>query len=214
MTKYNHYAKDLDAALKAARQEYMDAWDKLQKTEAYSKAAFSSDMERQKAKLKHQEAELAFKDADSRIWAEFNRKRAELRAALETEVRSGAVAVPDAVDTNGLELMKSGVLSADDYYSIAEKYEDNPTMLKLVAKYAKESADDMESTQAKERGALYHLASVCSQGQSRTMRAWDELSKIADYCSGQTRDRRDTPTHTLNMSKWWERLAGEAVEGF
>ena len=140
--------------------------------------------------------------------------RADLRAALERDVRGENLASPDAVDHSGLELMKSGILSADDFYSLAEKYDDNPTMLRFVAKYAKEAADDMDSTRAKDRGALYQLAQVCGQGQSRTMREWDDLSKIADYCSGQTRNRRDTPTHTISMGKWWEQLSGEIVENF
>lgn len=92
--------------------------------------------------------------------------------------------------------------------------DDNPVMLRFVAKYAKEAADDMDSTQAKERGALYHLAQVCSQGQGRTMRAWDDLSRIADYCSGQSRARRDTPAHTVSMGQRWEQLSGEAVNNF
>lgn len=36
-------------------------------------------MERQRAKLKYQEAELTFKEAEARIWPEFNRRRSELR---------------------------------------------------------------------------------------------------------------------------------------
>lgn len=214
MSKFNHFAKDLDAAFNAARQEYVEAWNKLQAAKDASRTASGSDMERQMAKLKYQEAELSFKEAEARIWPEFNRRRAELRASLEHDVRSGNLASPDAVDHSGLELMKSGILSADDFYSLAEKYDDNPTMLRFVAKYAKEAADDMDSTRAKDRGALYQLAQVCGQGQSRTMREWDDLSKIADYCSGQTRNRRDTPTHTISMGKWWEQLSGEIVENF
>ena len=30
MSKHNHFAKNLDAAFKSARQEYVEAWDKLQ----------------------------------------------------------------------------------------------------------------------------------------------------------------------------------------
>ena len=185
MTKFNHFAKDLDAAFQAARREYMEAWDKFQAASDAHRMSRGSDMERQRAKLKYQEAELTFKEAEARIWPEFNRRRSELRAALEREVRGGNLADPDAVDPNGLELLKSGILSTDDFYSLVGKYDDNPVMLRFVAKYAKEAADDMDSTQAKERGALYHLAQVCSQGQGRTMRAWDDLSRIADYCSGQ-----------------------------
>ena len=212
MSKYNSYARDLDASFKAARQEYVEAWNKLQA--AKEARGNGGDMARQRAELRYQKAEMDFKEADARIWTKFNGLRADLRAALERDVRGGNLASPDAVDHSGLELMKSGILSADDFYSLAEKYDDNPTMLRFVAKYAKEAADDMDSTGAKDRGALYQLAQVCGQGQSRTMREWDDLSKIADYCSGQTRNRRDTPTHTISMGKWWEQLSGEIVENF
>ena len=171
-------------------------------------------MQRQRAELKYQQAELDFKEAEARIWPEFNRRRSELRSQLEREVRGDGLADPDAVDLNGMKLLESGELSVDDYYSLVARYDDNPTMIRFVAKYAKEAADDMDSTQAKDRGALYQLAQVCSQGQGRTMRAWDDLSHIVDYCSGQTRNRRDTPTHTISMGKWWEQLSGEIVENF
>lgn len=212
MSKYNSYARDLDASFKAARQEYVEAWNKLQA--AKEARGNGGAMARQRSELRYQQAEMDFKEADARIWTKFNGLRADLRAALERDVRGGNLASPDAVDHSGLELMKSGILSADDFYSLAEKYDDNPTMLRFVAKYAKEAADDMDSTRAKDRGALYQLAQVCGQGQSRTMREWDDLSKIADYCSGQTRNRRDTPTHTISMGKWWEQLSGEIVENF
>ena len=212
MSNYNRYAKDLDAAFRAARQEYAEAWDKFQ---AAKNARGQGDaMQRQRAELKYQQAELDFKEAEARIWPELNRRRAELRSKLERELRGDNAANPDAIDPNGMELLKSGILSADDFYSLVEKYDDNPTMLRFVARYAKEAADDMDRTQAKDRGALYQLAQVCSQGQGRTMRAWDDLSHIVDYCSGQTRNRRDTPTHTISMGKWWEQLSGEIVENF
>ena len=212
MSKHNHFAKDLDAAFKAARQEYVEAWDKLQAAKDAKRMAEGSDMERQRAELKCQEAELSFKEAEARIWPEFNRRRAELRAALEHEVHSGTLASPDAVDPNGLELLKSGILSADDYYSLVDKYDDNPTMLRLVARYAREAADDME---AKDRGALYQLAQECENGQGQTLRAWDSLSHIADYCSGQAIEgRRDAPDHIVSMGKWWKQLSSETVENF
>ncbi len=211
MTKYNSYARRLDEAFRAARQEYVEAWDKFQAAKDAKSMSGGDLLQRQRAKLNYQEAERAFKEAETRIWTEFNRQRAELREKLESEVRGAALADPDTVDTNGLELLKSGILSADDYYALAEKYDDNPTMLRLVAKYAKNAANDM---QGKDRGAMLQLASVCGNGQGKTMRAWDELSHVADYCSGQSRDRRDTPTHTISMGKWWEQLGSEILENF
>lgn len=214
MSKYNVYARQLDDIFKAARQEYAEAWAAFQAAENARRIAGGGDMERQRAELKYQEAELAFKEAEARIWPEFNRRRAELRSKLERETCGDGLADPDAVDLNGMKLLESGELSVDDYYSLVARYDNKPTMLRFVAKYAKEAADDMDSTQAKDRGALYHLAHVCKDGRTGTLRAWDELSRIVDYCSGQARERRDTPTHTISMGKRWEQLSGEAVENF
>ena len=52
-------------------------------------------------------------------------------------------------------------------------------------------------------------------GQGQTLRAWDSLSHIADYCSGQAIEgRRDAPDHIVSMGKWWEQLSSETVENF
>ena len=72
MSKYNHFVKDLDTAFKAARQEYAEAWGKFQ--EAKEACGKGDAMSRQRAELRYQQAELDFKEAEDRIWTEFNRK--------------------------------------------------------------------------------------------------------------------------------------------
>ena len=54
--------------------------------------------------------------------------------------------VPLTMDSNALELLKSGVLTSDDYAAFMEKYDSNPTMLKLLAHYAAEAAKATETT--------------------------------------------------------------------
>ena len=73
MSKYNHFVKDLDTAFKAARQEYAEAWGKFQ--EAKEACGKGDAMSRQRAELRYQQAELDFKEAEDRIWTEFNRKK-------------------------------------------------------------------------------------------------------------------------------------------
>lgn len=214
MSKYNHYAKSLQAAFLEFREGYTSAVASFEKARKARETANRDVVSQARAKADFIAAQEEFKAAQSSLWDELNNKRAELRAALKREVHDENLANPDAVDNSGLELLKSGVLSADDFYSLAGKYDDNPTMLRIVAKFAKETADDMDSTQAKDRGALYQLVAVCSQGQGRTMRAWDDLSKIVDYCSGQAHGRKESPGYVVSMGKWWEELSGEAVENF
>lgn len=222
MSKYNRYAKQLDEAFKASRQEYTAAWDALQAAQKASAEAQEwrkeqyvgeNDLRRQRAKSSLLEAEHAFKAAENRIWPEFNRKRQELRTALGREIKGDGRATPDAIDPNGLELLKSGILTPDDYFSLVDRYDNNPTMLRLVAKYAREAADDMTDDRAGQ-GALLQVAHVCKDGQSGVLRAWDELSSVADYCSGQAHGRKEDPGYVVSMGKWWEQLAGKVVENF
>ena len=49
-----------------------------------------------------------------------------------------------------------------------------------------------------------------------TLRAWDEMIGVANYCSGRggNGQRRDSPGVTLSMGEWWEQLSGNFVESF
>ena len=189
MSKYNQYAKRLDTAFKTAREEYMEAWNKLQaaqkaNTDAQAWRAETyrgeNDLRRQRARAQLLEAEHTFKAAESRVWAEFDRQKEAIRRDLESEVRATSTVDPDAIDTNALELLKSGILTADDIFSMADKYDSNITMLRLISKTAKELADDKQHTDAKTRGLLYTLCNQIGNGKNSTMRNFDDLVEISN----------------------------------
>ena len=224
MSKYNQYAKRLDTAFKTAREEYMEAWTKLQaaqkaNTDAQAWRAETyrgeNDLRRQRARAQLLEAEHTFKAAESRVWAEFDRQKEAIRRDLESEVRATSTVDPDAIDTNALELLKSGILTADDIFSMVDKYDSNITMLRLISKTAKELADD-KNTDTATRGQLYMLCSRIRNGRNSTMRNFDDLVEISNYCSGRGGGgtQRTTPAHTVAMAGKWEELASTAVENF
>ena len=221
-TKYNHYARDLQAAFLAARKEYADAYEKLQKAEAdraeaslwrEEKYIGENAARKARAEADYLAAKAEFDAANNRVWGELNRQRAELRAGLQKELRADGAASPDAIDGNALELLKSGIMTPDDYYALLDKYDNNPTMLRMIGKYAQDAADDMTDDRAA-RGALLQVSQACKDGQSSVMRTWDGLSQIVDYCSGQAHGRKGSPGYVISMGKWWEQLAGESVENF
>ena len=224
MSKYNQYAKRLDTAFKTAREEYKEAWNKLQaaqkaNTDAQAWRAETyrgeNDLRRQRARAQLLEAEHTFKAAESRVWAEFDRQKEEIRRDLESEVRATSTVDPDAIDTNALELLKSGILTADDIFSMVNKYDSNLTMLRLISKTAKELADD-KSIDSATRGQLYTLCNRIRNGRNSTMRNFDDLVEISNYCSGRGGGgtQRTTPAHTVAMAGKWEELASTAVENF
>ena len=214
MSEFNHFAKDLDTAFRAARGEYTAVYNELTKAKENASAAGLDAVKKQIATLQLQEAEKKMRQETERIWTEFDAKAAELRSALEKEVQTSNLADPSAIDSNAVELMKTGVLTVDDYFGFADRYDGNPTMLKLIGHYAKEAADSADDR--KDKVALTVLAQNCAKGTGKTLKAWDSMMTAANYCSGRggSGNRRPTPGVTLSMGEWWEQLSGEIVENF
>ena len=222
MSKFNTYAQQLDAAFKTARGEYVEAYQRFQQAQQANcrantwmpnESAAEKQVKTARAALALHDAETAFTEASARVWGDFKTTRRMLRADLEQEVRAANLANPDAIDSNALELLKSGVLTSDDYAAFMEKYDSNPTMLKLLAHYAAEAAKATDSR--REAATLNAISIDCQSGQSAILRAFDDLCKVSDYCRGERHDGdRFRPEHTAIMSEKWDDLAGEAVESF
>ena len=122
MSEFNHFARDLDTAFKAARDEYAAAYNAVEQARKAMQDAGPDALKRQIATLHLQEAENSLRKEAARIWTEFDAKAAELRSALEKEVQTSKLADPSAIDSNAVELMKTGVLTVDDYFGFADRY--------------------------------------------------------------------------------------------
>ena len=143
MSQYNHYAKELNDAFCAARDEHTRLLNDLNKAKADLESAkvWRPGEDKQKKEAAVMRATVAYKDAENSLrtspaWESFNAKRSELRAALAAELRANSIVSPDAVDAAALELLKSGVMTAADYSAFVGKFDNNGTMLRLIARYA------------------------------------------------------------------------------
>lgn len=86
------------------------------------------------------------------------------------------------------------------------------TMLKLVAARAHAAA---ESAEPKERAALNQVYSDCKDGNSAIMRLWDDISHVANRCSGQRYEGcNDSPAVIVEMGEKWEELSANVIENF
>lgn len=220
MSQYNHYAKDLDAAFKAARDEHASLVSELSKAKAELEhaKAWKPGEDKQEKETAIMRATVAYKDAEnvlrnSTAWESFNTKRRELRAALASELQANSIVDPDAIDTAALKLLESGVMTAADYSAFAVKFDNNSTMLRLIARYASEAAKNTENRA--ESANLNAIALDCRSGQGRTLREWDNLSEIADRCSGQSiTGARGGADHIANMAAHWEDVASATIAAF
>lgn len=216
MSKYNHYAVELDKAFKAARDEYKTMLNALedarkQQDSARSKRGPEGEIARAKAKAAYLEAVGAIKTGNP--WNAFFKRQDELEKALAEEIGLNRRADPDAVDPNALALLNAGFMSADDYFGFADKYSENPTMLRLIANYARDAADGMD---VKDRAALLTLAHQCKSGEGKVMQAWHALTDTARYCSGQRHGAGEAlrASYNAQMGDWWERTAADEVANF
>lgn len=223
MSRYNTYAQRLDTTFRSARDEYAAAYDNLvqaRRADTDAKAWRPNDTAEDKqlrtatAALDLSKADAEFKIADGRIWSEFDMRCKELRKELEKDVQKNSLANPDAIDANALELLKSGALTVEDYYSFAERYESNATMLRVISKYALDASENADDT--KDAVALRILSDNCKTGMGTVLRAWNELEGLAGYCSGRggSRNAPTSPDFAISMGKWWEELAGQSIENF
>lgn len=223
MSKYNTYARQLDTAFRSARDEYAKSYAELQAAQQANEDAgawrpdddaANKQLRVATTALELNKAEAAFKITETKVWPEFDARSKELRKELEKDVQKDGLANPDEIDANTVELLKAGVLTVEDYYSLAERYEGNSTMLRLLGKYALD--ESIASGDIKEAAALRMLSDNCKNGAGAVLRAWNELEGLASYCSGRggNRNAATSPDMVVSMGKWWEELAGQAIENF
>lgn len=221
MSQFNIYARKLDTAFKEARSEYNTAFRALQEAQQASRDANAwtpgdSAEEKQAridcAAVRLHDAEAAFSETRIRIWTDFKTTRRTIRAELEQAVRTADIVNPDAINSNALELMKSGVMTSGDYAAFVKKYGNNHTMLRLISHYSAEAAKAQDNSG--EAAALNAIALDCQSGEGAVMRAWDSISAISDSCGDGDGYRRKSPGVIVSMSEKWDDLAGEAVENF
>lgn len=210
MTKYNHYARELDELFKQARKQFSEMLERRDSFREKMERKNISEVERAEAKAGYERALSDIKAIP--VWANFERDYKKLEKALSDELRQDASANPDNVDNNAVTLLNAGILGVDDFYALAEKYAGNTTMLRLIAKYAEDAAE--QTSEKKDRGALTQLASDCRNSENATMTAWNNLTEVARYCSGQRKGENTDTGYNYSMGKWWEELTGNTMEEF
>ncbi len=224
MSKYNDYARELDNAFKTARTAYIDAYNKLQdaknaldesKEFRKEKKVGENEIIRKKAELEYSQAKQEFEDVQRTAWPGYESTVKKLTSELDKAIQKDNVASPDALDENGLKLLESGVMSADDYADMLQRYDNNPTMLKIVGKHAEQRANELEGTeQAIERGKLFQIAHIANNGHNSVRRNWDTIVRCAETYSGQKRPHSE-PGFVCKMSEHWdEPNMQDAIDSF
>lgn len=212
MSEFNIFAKRLDEAFRKSRSEYNAAFHALECARQASRDANAwtpgdSEARIDCAAVGLHDAEATFNEASARVWDNFKATRRTIRAELEQAVRTADIVNPDAINSNALELMKSGVMTSDDYAAFVKKYGNNPTMLRLISHYSAAAAKAQDGSS--EAAALNAISNVCQSWKDEILQKFDDLS---DYCGDIT--GHEEPDEVSRMSEKWDELSLNAVENF
>lgn len=225
MSKYNVYAKKLDAAFRAAQEAYAAEVARLNAAQKARDAAFAwsperaqgiaaslEQAERQAATIALQAAQEAFTKAARQIMDGYRGSVESLKQELSQAVSAATLVDPAAVDANALALLNSGIMKAADYRHMLDQFADNPTMRRMIGKYAGDAAaaarDDRQESTA--------LRAVHIEAGRDSYSVIDTFNALADasirYLGASAPDRH---AYGLQMqSHWDDGDIREAIDNF
>ena len=214
MSRFNEYARKADAYAKAVFEEYAAAESKLKAAESKRNAYPRKNGlgYEYAAKAAHYEAEYQEAKAEyEKLRREMRDYKADgfkpIRKELESAIADAFAANPEHLDANTMELLRSGIMSADEYNRLMSKAtaDNNPTMVRVIAKYAKDRADQADADRNTETARAFRA--VAYKGNSVNGNAYLETFDAMTSCFNRCMNNTALIGH-------WDELCGEIVDKF
>lgn len=196
MSKFSKYGIRVDQIAREAFSAYRKAENALKDAEAkrkeypvrYGVVSTEYAAKAARAEADYQEARGAVETA-RRALTEKAREFSTIRKELSEAVGAEYAASPESIDSNALELLKSGIFDSTDMTRMYNKYvaDGNYTMARLVSKYAGDAAEqrmnDGYHGNDKECQTLRYLSTLGNQHKgSSHVESFDALKEIYDRC--------------------------------
>ena len=211
MGKFYNYAQRMNEIAHATFAEYREKSDAVKAAESRYNAyprrngADSSYMAKSaRAEADLAEAKAQFEHCRRHLFEEQRRDIAVIRAELVEALNKEYAADPSKVDMQTLELLRSGIMSADEYSRLidAAASSGNHTMVRLIAKSAADMAEKATDTDV---ARSYRLVSHRGKGNDSNeyLRAFDFLADTFNRCE-----------RNFALSTKWDELTSPVVESF
>ena len=212
MGKFYNYAQRMNEIAHATFSEYREKSDAVKAAESRYNAyprrngADSSYMAKSaRAEADLAEAKAQFEHCRRNLFENKRREIAAIRAELETAVRDTYAADPSKVDMQTMELLRSGIMSADEYSRLidAATSNGNHTMARMIAQSAADMAERTKGDADISRS--YRLVSHRGKGLDggEYLQAFDCLCRTFDRCE-----------RNFALSTKWDELTSPVVESF
>ena len=214
MSKFNIYAKRLDEMARNAFEELTTAAKKYKAAEQlYNNnkrpygvwnADAATVAKYARIEADYTEAKAEYEKLRRSLYDDKRGDITKIRRELEKELSDYFAASPAALDTATLELIKSGILSPEEYERLMDSAaeNDNITMVRLIGRYAMETADNtMDRTKAQK----YRVVGYKSNNYTEKpyLEAFDVIANCFERC-----------INNPGMVDSWDNITGKIVESF
>lgn len=214
MSRFNEYARKADAYAKAVFEEYAAAERKLQAAESKRNAyprknglGYEYDAKAARYEAEYVEAKAEYEKLRRDMRDNKANGLQPIRSELERAVADAFAANPEHLDAATLELLKSGILSADEHNRLIDKAtaDNNPTMVRLIAKHAKDRAAQADEDRNPDTARAFRA--VAYKGNSVNGNSYLEAFDVMASCFNRCMKNTALISH-------WDELNGEIVENF
>ena len=212
MSKYQEHFRKANTTAKAAFTEYRKAEKAYQDAEAmyrqyperlgFTDAEYAAKSAR--AKANYLEAKEAL-TAAKRTFAGHADEMTGIRKALAADIAAANIASPDSMDMPTIELLKSGILTGNEYMNLLQKYAENPTMTRIIGKYAHDAAEARGRNPGDKEATTMRMAEY----QARTNTGEEVLQNFDVVCDAFTRS-----VNNPAMIDHWDSLTGEIMQAY
>lgn len=195
-TYFTQYIDNINLIMQEARAKHnkaADAFTEAEKSnkEAQSNPKFSPAWKMVEAEKFHA-AKQEYNEAVKKINEEAALSISAVRHTLTRHIAKYVAADPEKVDQSAVMLLNSGAMSDGDLVALANKFWNNPTMLKLISSHAEKNLDNSRSARLLASSISKYLAPESRLG------VFDSAARIA------SRALSADPGRAATFQKHWD----------
>lgn len=155
-------------------------------------------------------AKLTFEQGRMKAQDSYNTRVRELRQQMAEFTADVYRATPDRIDQSAMQLLETGIMSADEMDHLANKYRDNPPMMRVIGEYAMRKSKSFKDHE-KDKSWSYERLGLRLSNITDNGDALSGFDQMADF--GRQGLGKDVAIARIH-EKHWDRLYGNACEAY
>ena len=144
------------------------------------------------ARCDYERAKLTLQESRKAAQESYKEQANELRKRLVEYTADLYRATPDKIDQGAMQLLNTGILSADEMEHLAGQYRNNPPMLRIIGSYAQKRADEAKDRETAKTFNTLNWSLQKATDSQEVLKCFDFLADFGGVSVGSERRLADT----------------------